>query len=96
MGYLAEKVERRLKVYSEEYENSIKIKTIFNPFHEVSDNLVSLWMARYEMNEDFIVLNGDDYITDIVMERLLQSKSEICMVINRKKSYSLDDMKDDD
>ena len=35
------------------------IRTLFNPFFNVADNLASCWMARGEMDRDFVVLNGD-------------------------------------
>jgi len=53
----------------------------------------ALWMSKYNMNDDFIVLNGDNYITDIVVEKILASDHDISMVIDRKSDYTEDDMK---
>jgi len=92
VGYLSDKIEQKIKICSKKYKD-ITIKSIYNPFFDTSDNLISLWMSRYEMNDDFIVMNGDNYITDIVMDIHLKSNDEICMVIDRKDNYTIDDMK---
>ena len=93
VGYLADKIEKKLYSDYKMYRDFFEIKTIFNPFYHLADNLISLWLAKHEMNEGIIVLNGDNYITVPVVEKLLNAKSEICMVIDRKEQYSEDDMK---
>lgn len=35
------------------------IKIVFNPFYEITDNLISLWMAKSYFVDDFLILNGD-------------------------------------
>jgi len=93
VGYLAEKIENKLNNEYSKFKKRFKIKTIFNPFYDLADNLISLWLARYEMNDDLIIFNGDNYITDFVAEKLLNAESQICMVIDRKEHYGEDDMK---
>jgi len=93
VGYLADKIEKKLYSDYKRYRDFFEIKTIFNPFYHLADNLISLWLAKYEMNDGIIILNGDNYITVPVVEKLLNAKSEICMVIDRKEQYSEDDMK---
>jgi len=93
VGYFAEKIEKKLNNEYSIFRKYFDIKTIFNPFYDLADNLISLWLARYEMNDDVIVFNGDNYVTDIVVTKLLNDKSQICMVIDRKDHYSEDDMK---
>ena len=92
-GYHTEKIESKVELYSEKY--NIDIKIIYNPFFDISNNLISLWQARYEMTSDFIIINGDDIFKESVLSGLLEhNKNEtITMVIDRKKEYDLDDMK---
>ena len=92
-GYHTEKIESKVELYSEKY--NIDIKIIYNPFFDTSNNLISLWQARYEMTSDFIIINGDDIFKESVLSGLLEhNKNEtITMVIDRKKEYDLDDMK---
>lgn len=69
-------------------------RCVFNPFFNVADNLASCWMARHEMSEDFILLNGDTLFEPAVCERLLQAPAApITLAIDHKSSYDSDDMK---
>lgn len=92
-GYLTEKIESKVQRYSKEY--NIDIQIIYNPFFDISNNLLSLWQARHEMESDFIIINGDDIFNDSVLLELLEhDKNElITMVIDRKETYDEDDMK---
>ena len=92
-GYLTEKIESKVQRYSKKY--NIDIQIIYNPFFDISNNLLSLWQARHEMESDFIIINGDDIFNDSVLLGLLEhDKNElITMVIDRKETYDEDDMK---
>ena len=92
-GYLTEKIESKVQRYSKEY--NIDIQIIYNPFFDISNNLLSFWQARHEMESDFIIINGDDIFNDSVLLGLLEhDKNElITMVIDRKETYDEDDMK---
>lgn len=89
VGYRAEQIEAKIKNYEEDFD----ISTVYNPFYEVSNNLISVWMARHFMKEDFITINGDDIFNATVIENLLNSDEYITMVINQKDVYDEDDMK---
>lgn len=70
------------------------IKTLYNPEYATSDNLVSCWKVRDEMNEDFILLNGDTLFEAGVVRTLLASpETPITVTINHKPGYDVDDMK---
>jgi choline kinase len=72
----------------------LRIRTLFNPFYKVADNLGSCWLARHEMAGDFLLLNGDTLFEAAVLERLLHSPpAPITVTIDRKASYDADDMK---
>ena len=44
----------------------LKVRTLFNPFYAVADNLVSCWVARSEFAGGTLLLNGDTlFETDI-------------------------------
>ena len=89
VGYKAEQIEAKIK----DYQGKLNIKTVFNPFFDISNNLLSVWMARHFMNEEFISINGDDIFSPVVVENLLKSKNDITMVSDEKKEYDDDDMK---
>ncbi len=72
----------------------VEIRTIYNPFYAVSDNLASCWMARAEMGGDFIQVNGDNvFRADLVEALLAANGAPVTVAINRKESYDADDMK---
>jgi choline kinase len=72
----------------------LSIRSVFNPFFNVADNLGSCWMARHEMIGDFLLVNGDTLFEAAVPERLLGSTpAPITVTIDRKDAYDADDMK---
>ncbi len=89
VGYLAMQIEAKI----EKYRADFNIDIVYNPFYDVSNNLVSVWMARYYMNEDFITINGDDIFNPVIIENLLKSPEQITMVMDVKETYDDDDMK---
>lgn len=71
-----------------------RVKTLYNPFFSLADNLVSCWVAQGEMNEDFILLNGDTLFEPQIPERLLAApKQPVLVTVDRKTRYDADDMK---
>jgi len=72
----------------------IKVRTLFNPFFSVTDNLATCWMARAEMTGDFLILNGDTLFEPAIAKSLLAAPpAAITVTINRKDGYDADDMK---
>jgi choline kinase len=70
------------------------VRTIYNPFYKVADNLGSLFMAREELSSDCLVWNGDTLVSDTLMARVVgNDRAGICVTIDRKDSYDEDDMK---
>jgi L-glutamine-phosphate cytidylyltransferase len=70
------------------------VRTIYNPFYKVADNLGSLFMARRELEGDCLVWNGDTLVSDMLMARVIANRrSGICVTIDRKDEYDADDMK---
>ena len=71
-----------------------RVTTLFNPFHALTDNLVSVWMARAEMNTDFVLLNSDTLFSAPVLATLLASPdAPVTVAVDHKDSYDDDDMK---
>ena len=70
------------------------VRTIFNPFFKVADNLGSLFMAREALAGDCLVWNGDTLVSDALMARVVANRTPgICVTIDRKDGYDEDDMK---
>ncbi len=91
VGYGAERVESEL---SRVVVPGLSVATEYNPFSATSDNLVTAWLARAAMDEDFLLLNGDTLFEDGVLQRLLASaRAPVSLATARKPSYDDDDMK---
>jgi choline kinase len=71
------------------------VRTVFNPFFKVADNLGSLYMVRGELTGDCLVWNGDTLVSKALMARVVGNagRDGICVTIDRKADYDEDDMK---
>ena len=71
-----------------------KVKTLYNPFYQVADNLASCWMARKAMKGDFLIINGDTLFSPKLLEKVLSAPANpITVTIDKKTQYDGDDMK---
>jgi choline kinase len=90
VGYGADIVEELL---AERYGKGF-IRTLYNPFFSVADNLGSCWIAREKMADEFVLINGDTMFRASVLEKLLGAPPRpITVTVDRKKQYDSDDMK---
>lgn len=73
----------------------VSVRTLYNPFYAVSDNLGTTWIARKEMGSPFLLLNGDTLFEESTLAELLSSERvyPITLAIDRKGQYDDDDMK---
>jgi choline kinase len=71
-----------------------QIRTLYNPFFDVADNLATVWIAREEMSGDFLLINGDTLFEPAIVKRLLDSPPRpITLARDHKSRYDSDDMK---
>ena len=75
--------------------DKIPLRTLYNPFYSLSDNLGTCWLARHEMTGPFVLLNGDTLFEPALLRYLLGQASEfpITLATDRKEQYDEDDMK---
>ena len=86
MGDVLNEVESR--------RGDVRLRTVYNPFFSVADNLASCWMARHEMDQDFILVNGDNlFKADLVEQVLGAPTAPVTVSIAHKPEYDSDDMK---
>lgn len=70
------------------------VRTIYNPFYRVADNLGSLYIAKQEIAGDCVVWNGDTLVSRSLMARVLANpRPGISVTVDRKPQYDDDDMK---
>lgn len=91
-GYNSHLMEAQLDEIA--HETGLDLKAVYNPFFAVADNLASCWMARNEMDSEFIQVNGDNVFQPDLAQCILDgSTKDITVAINYKDSYDTDDMK---
>jgi len=75
-------------------DSRVEIRSRFNPFYKVADNLGSCWIAREAMEGDFLILNGDTLVSEEIV-RQVQEECDwpIAVTVDLKDSYDSDDMK---
>ena len=73
----------------------ISVRTLYNPFYAVSDNLGTCWVARREMNQPFLLVNGDTLFEASTLGHFLSCERiyPVTLAIDRKTRYDSDDMK---
>lgn len=69
-GYKSEQIEAKIKAFSQD----IPIQIVYNPFFDVSNNLMSVWCTHYLMEgADFMISNGDNLYKPGVVAGIIQS-----------------------
>jgi choline kinase len=70
------------------------VRTLFNPFYHVADNLGSVWLARTEFDRDVLLLNGDTLVAPTLVAKVLAAaNAPISVTVDEKEEYDADDMK---
>jgi len=90
VGYKAEQIEEML---DKRADLGLNTDVYYNPFFKTTNNLVSLWTARPAMDDDFIMLNGDDVFRPSLLTQLMETEGEFTAPISRKSQYDEDDTK---
>ena len=90
-GFMTDMVDERLRAIR---DPRVEIRTRFNPFYKVADNLGSCWIARDAMDGDFLILNGDTLVSEEIVARVQQGSDwPIAVTVDVKPAYDSDDMK---
>jgi choline kinase len=91
-GFATDKAEAIVADFRQPH---LTVRTQYNPFYANSDNLGTCWIARHEMAEPFILINGDTLFRREILARLVhwQPALPITLTVDRKACYDDDDMK---
>ncbi|NKF23313.1 NTP transferase domain-containing protein [Solimonas marina] len=90
-GFAADQVDQMLAAHT---PAGMTVRTVFNPFYNVSDNLATCWLIREELRDGGLILNGDTLIEPEIAMRLLSAPAApVTVTIDRKGDYDADDMK---
>jgi len=72
--------------------NDIFISYKYNPEYYNKNNIYSFWLAKNEMNEDFILLNGDVLFHPDILSSILEAKRS-SLAIDDDKMLGPEEMK---
>ena len=91
-GFRAETIEAALPDIT---PAGLTVRTVFNPFFGVAENIGSCFLVRDLLRAaDTVLLNGDTLFEPAVLRHLLASPAApITVTIDRKPEYDADDMK---
>lgn len=88
VGYRSTQVIEHIKRLG--YKN---VKVYFNPLFASSNNLVSLWLTLLNVEDDVVIINGDNVVTQEGVDALMAHDSGDCIAITHKSEFNEDDMK---
>lgn len=89
-GFRAEQIEAKIKYW----QNHIPISTTYSYFFETTNSLISAWMTRINITEDFMITDSDNvYRHGLLGDIIKQSQPDsINLVVSPKPSYDSEDM----
>lgn len=87
-GYLSDQIESKIKALKKQ----IDIKVVYNPYYNITNNLMSLWtISNIEFNDDILISNGDNIYKSQFFKK--PANNGFYLTISKKESYDNDDMK---
>ena len=91
IGFGADAVEHSLRGLQ---LPGMNVRTLYNPFYGVADNIGTCFVALPEMAGDFLILNGDTLFEPRLLAKVIsEADGPVSITIDRKPSYDADDMK---
>ncbi|MCK4351970.1 phosphocholine cytidylyltransferase family protein [candidate division WOR-3 bacterium] len=82
-GYYADKIKN---------EAGNEIKYIHNPIYDKTNSLYSLWLAREELSDGFILLNSDIIFQSQVLQKLIDSNYSDAILVDFNKKLKNGEM----
>lgn len=78
-----------------EVKDACKTDVVFihNEYYASTNNIYSLWLAKDQAKEGFILLNGDVFFHEKILKNLIASKYSDCLAIDNYKELGEEEMK---
>ncbi len=92
-GHAADAIERRVPELEKTYD--VSLRTLFNDHYHDWNNAYSLWLARNELADGGLLVNGDTVHPAAVERRLLEARgaAPIMLALDDHKSLAEEEMK---
>ena len=79
--------------FARQLNMGMDIISIFNPFYKITENIVSLWLAKEYIEGELFILMGDIIFDSAIASKLKDNKYMCSLAVHHKESYEDDDMK---
>ncbi len=83
-GFLEDKIRQRL---------GDRVRYVTNPVYDKTNSLYSLWLAREEARDGFVVLNSDVFFHPEMLKKLLASPYPDALLVSFQGNLSEEEMK---
>lgn len=82
VGYQQDAIHDALKGYDVNY--------YVNPFYDVTNSIASLWFARQELEGECLILNADVFVSDTILEMILEDCHPAVMLVDKTRRINGD------
>ncbi|MDB5698061.1 MAG: nucleotidyl transferase [Alphaproteobacteria bacterium] len=90
-GYRAEQIESATALLC---DDGIAIATLYNPFWQAASSIGSVWVAREQLRQPFILLNGDTIFDPALLaEALKRACAGVNLLVEKAHKPEEDDMR---
>ena len=79
VGYLGQQIRKRIGQWS----GNLRVSYVENPRFQETNNLYSLWLARHELDDDLLLLEGDLLFESAILGDLLWAPQPDVAVVDR-------------
>ena len=83
VGHFKEKVEKCARTLKEKYD--INIKIVDNKNYARTNTSCSTYLATKDIDEDFILVNGDNILDPMIIKSIINSKNSAMIIDNYKE-----------
>lgn len=83
VGHYKEKVEKISEILAEKYK--INIDIVENKKYDQTNTSCSTYLASKDIDEDFILVNGDNIMDSTIIEKIVKSNHSSMVIDNDKK-----------
>ncbi len=77
VGYKKEKIYETL--------SDFEITYYYNPFYNITNSIASLWFAKEELDDDLVIMNADVFLSDYILDLVLESEMDNVLAIDRSR-----------
>lgn len=75
---------RDTKIY--EALEGLNVTFYYNPFYNVTNSIASFWFAKEELTEDTIIMNGDVFFDDDILDLIINTDKDCSLLVDTSRT----------